>query len=235
MEQFRGTTILSVRRNGKVVIGGDGQVSMGNTCVPLSGANLTWLTGPRARPRGLVLWVRTLILLWCYKFMHFVGDFEKALHCSDPVSLSHADGRPPRNAVALFKYCALCCALSNMRVLNVLYSHSKCIQVVSWCLFTACALLNALYKFVWISEESHNVHGWCAPRIVCTEAKYTYKVALETFFFSWWAPVNRSFVKLLKEASVGLLPSSGGFTLKERVNITMWQRVGHKNILSVGG
>ncbi len=31
MEQFRGTTILSVRRNGKVVIGGDGQVSMGQT------------------------------------------------------------------------------------------------------------------------------------------------------------------------------------------------------------
>ncbi len=31
MEQFRGTTILSVRRNGQVVIGGDGQVTMGNT------------------------------------------------------------------------------------------------------------------------------------------------------------------------------------------------------------
>lgn len=31
MEQFRGTTILSVRRGGKVVIGGDGQVSLGNT------------------------------------------------------------------------------------------------------------------------------------------------------------------------------------------------------------
>jgi ATP-dependent HslUV protease subunit HslV len=31
VEQFRGTTILSVRRNGKVVIGGDGQVSLGNT------------------------------------------------------------------------------------------------------------------------------------------------------------------------------------------------------------
>lgn len=31
MEQYRGTTILSVRRNGRVVIGGDGQVSMGNT------------------------------------------------------------------------------------------------------------------------------------------------------------------------------------------------------------
>jgi len=31
MQQFRGTTILSVRRNGVVAIGGDGQVSMGNT------------------------------------------------------------------------------------------------------------------------------------------------------------------------------------------------------------
>lgn len=31
MEQYRGTTILSCRRNGKVVIGGDGQVSLGNT------------------------------------------------------------------------------------------------------------------------------------------------------------------------------------------------------------
>ena len=31
MEQYHGTTILSVRRNGRVVIGGDGQVSMGNT------------------------------------------------------------------------------------------------------------------------------------------------------------------------------------------------------------
>jgi len=31
LEQFRGTTILSVRRGNSVVIGGDGQVSMGNT------------------------------------------------------------------------------------------------------------------------------------------------------------------------------------------------------------
>ncbi len=31
MEQYRGTTILCVRRGNKVVIGGDGQVSMGNT------------------------------------------------------------------------------------------------------------------------------------------------------------------------------------------------------------
>jgi ATP-dependent HslUV protease subunit HslV len=31
VQQFEGTTILSVRRNGVVAIGGDGQVSMGNT------------------------------------------------------------------------------------------------------------------------------------------------------------------------------------------------------------
>ena len=31
MEQFHGTTIVSVRRDGRVAIGGDGQVSMGNT------------------------------------------------------------------------------------------------------------------------------------------------------------------------------------------------------------
>lgn len=31
MEQFRGTTILAVRKNGQVALGGDGQVSFGNT------------------------------------------------------------------------------------------------------------------------------------------------------------------------------------------------------------
>ena len=31
MEQFHGTTIVSERRDGRVAIGGDGQVSMGNT------------------------------------------------------------------------------------------------------------------------------------------------------------------------------------------------------------
>ncbi|MBL4620784.1 MAG: HslU--HslV peptidase proteolytic subunit, partial [Immundisolibacteraceae bacterium] len=33
MEQYRGTTILSVRRGNQVVIGGDGQVTLGNTVV----------------------------------------------------------------------------------------------------------------------------------------------------------------------------------------------------------
>ena len=31
MEQYRGTTIVSVRRNGQVALGGDGQVTLGNT------------------------------------------------------------------------------------------------------------------------------------------------------------------------------------------------------------
>lgn len=31
MQQFEGTTIVSVRRNNKVVLGGDGQVTLGNT------------------------------------------------------------------------------------------------------------------------------------------------------------------------------------------------------------
>ncbi len=33
MKQFDGTTILCVRKDGKIAIGGDGQVSMGNTCI----------------------------------------------------------------------------------------------------------------------------------------------------------------------------------------------------------
>lgn len=33
MEDFHGTTIVSLRRNGQVVMGGDGQVSLGNTVV----------------------------------------------------------------------------------------------------------------------------------------------------------------------------------------------------------
>jgi len=31
LQTFHGTTILTVRRNGKVVVGGDGQVTLGNT------------------------------------------------------------------------------------------------------------------------------------------------------------------------------------------------------------
>jgi ATP-dependent HslUV protease, peptidase subunit HslV len=36
MEQFRGTTIMSARRDGKVALGGDGQVTLGNVVVKAS-------------------------------------------------------------------------------------------------------------------------------------------------------------------------------------------------------
>lgn len=47
MEQFHGTTILAVRRAGKVVIGGDGQVSMGNTVMKGNARKVRRLYGDR--------------------------------------------------------------------------------------------------------------------------------------------------------------------------------------------
>ncbi len=45
MEQYRGTTIVSVRRNGTVVIGGDGQVTMGNTVMKANARKVRRLHG----------------------------------------------------------------------------------------------------------------------------------------------------------------------------------------------
>ena len=47
MEQYRGTTILSVRRGDRVVIGGDGQVSMGNTVMKGNARKVRRLYGDR--------------------------------------------------------------------------------------------------------------------------------------------------------------------------------------------
>ena len=47
MEQFRGTTIVSVRRAGKVAIAGDGQVSMGNTVMKGNARKVRPLAGGR--------------------------------------------------------------------------------------------------------------------------------------------------------------------------------------------
>ena len=47
MQQFDGTTIVSVRRNGKVAIGGDGQVSMGNTIMKGNARKVRRLAGGR--------------------------------------------------------------------------------------------------------------------------------------------------------------------------------------------
>ena len=45
MQQFRGTTIVSVRRNGKVAMAGDGQVSMGNTIMKGNARKVRLLAG----------------------------------------------------------------------------------------------------------------------------------------------------------------------------------------------
>lgn len=45
VEQFRGTTIVSVRRHGKVVIGGDGQVSLGQTIMKSNARKVRLLRG----------------------------------------------------------------------------------------------------------------------------------------------------------------------------------------------
>ena len=45
MEQFRGTTIVSVRRDGKVAMAGDGQVSMGNTIMKGKARKVRLLAG----------------------------------------------------------------------------------------------------------------------------------------------------------------------------------------------
>jgi len=47
MEQFRGTTIVSVRKDGKVAIAGDGQVSMGNTVMKGNARKVRPLAGGR--------------------------------------------------------------------------------------------------------------------------------------------------------------------------------------------
>ena len=47
MEQFRGTTIVSVRRNGKVAVAGDGQVSIGNTIMKGNARKVRRLAGGR--------------------------------------------------------------------------------------------------------------------------------------------------------------------------------------------
>jgi len=47
MQQFRGTTIVSVRRNGRVAIAGDGQVSLGDTIMKGNARKVRTLAGGR--------------------------------------------------------------------------------------------------------------------------------------------------------------------------------------------
>ncbi len=47
MSQFHGTTILSVRKDGRVALGGDGQVSFGDTIVKTNSVKVRTLKGGR--------------------------------------------------------------------------------------------------------------------------------------------------------------------------------------------
>jgi ATP-dependent HslUV protease subunit HslV len=47
MDQYRGTTIVSVRKNGVVAVAGDGQVSMGNTIMKGNARKVRYLAGGR--------------------------------------------------------------------------------------------------------------------------------------------------------------------------------------------
>lgn len=47
MEQFRGTTILSVRRGARVALGGDGQVTLGNIVIKSSARKVRKLFGEK--------------------------------------------------------------------------------------------------------------------------------------------------------------------------------------------
>ena len=47
MQQFRGTTILAVRRGGRVAVGGDGQVSLGDTIMKGNARKVRRLHGGR--------------------------------------------------------------------------------------------------------------------------------------------------------------------------------------------
>jgi len=72
METFKGTTILSVRRGDKVVIGGDGQVSLGNTVMKGNARKIRRLYHDRvlAGFAGATADAFTL-------FEHFEGKLEK--------------------------------------------------------------------------------------------------------------------------------------------------------------
>ena len=47
MDTFRGTTVLGVRKNGKVALGSDGQVTLGNTIMKVSATKVRRLAGGR--------------------------------------------------------------------------------------------------------------------------------------------------------------------------------------------
>ena len=80
MEQYRGTTIVSVRRNGKVAIAGDGQVSMGNTVMKGNARKVRPLAGGKviAGFAGGTADAFTLFELFESKLEQYSGNLTRA-------------------------------------------------------------------------------------------------------------------------------------------------------------
>lgn len=80
MTQFHGTTILAVRKNGRVALGGDGQVSIGDTVVKSQATKVRMLKGGRilAGFAGSVADALTLFERFEEKFDRYPGNLTRA-------------------------------------------------------------------------------------------------------------------------------------------------------------
>ena len=80
MESFHATTIVSVRRNGRVVIGGDGQVTLGNTIMKANARKLRRLGkgDVLAGFAGATADAFTLFELFEQKLERFSGNLTRA-------------------------------------------------------------------------------------------------------------------------------------------------------------
>lgn len=81
MESFHATTIVSVRRNGRVVIGGDGQVTLGNTIMKANARKLRRLgknSDVLAGFAGATADAFTLFELFEQKLERFSGNLTRA-------------------------------------------------------------------------------------------------------------------------------------------------------------
>ena len=72
MEQYRGTTICSVRRGNQVVMGGDGQVTLGNTVMKSNARKVRRLQQAYEVNDPLIIWKEKFTL-----FERFEGKLEK--------------------------------------------------------------------------------------------------------------------------------------------------------------
>ncbi|MFH1011040.1 MAG: ATP-dependent protease subunit HslV [bacterium] len=80
-QQFRGTTILAIRRNGKATLGGDGQLSYGETVVKASGKKIRRLHEGKVMAgfAGGIADALALFDLFEKKLSEYHGDLTRAV------------------------------------------------------------------------------------------------------------------------------------------------------------